>query len=190
MNEDKTTAPSRRLPRKATRKSLENAALHYLERFSTSRENLRRVLSRRVRRSAMAHGTDPAEGARWIDEIVEKLERLGILDDRAYAETRVASLRRRGVSSRVIRAKLRIKGVEDEIVDTTIDQAEPDLTAAIALARKRGLGPFRTGDRAAFRERDLSVLARAGFSYDVALEVVDAESAYSLEGMSVPGSEG
>ena len=60
----------RRVPRKMTPKRLQRVALHYLERYSSSSENLRRVLMRRVERSAWAHGTDREEGAAAIDAIV------------------------------------------------------------------------------------------------------------------------
>ncbi len=188
MVEETSVAAKRRLPRKATRKSLENAALHYLERFASSRSNLRQVLARRVLRSARAHGTDPAEAETWIAEIIEKFERLGLLDDKAYAEMRVTSLRRRGLSARMVRMKLIGKGVETDIVDTALDAGVPDTVAAIALARKRRLGPFRNSDRAAHRERDLAALARAGFTYDTVLRIVDAESDQSLLDESDPDS--
>ena len=57
--------PARKPPRRVTAQYLENAALHYLQRFASSSASLRRVLMRKVDRSAQAHGTDPAEGARW-----------------------------------------------------------------------------------------------------------------------------
>ena len=65
------TPQKRRLPRQATAAYLENAALHYLERFASSSANLRRVLMRKVARSARAHGTDPAEGAGLVDAGLE-----------------------------------------------------------------------------------------------------------------------
>ena len=104
-----------------TQQSLHNAALHYLERYASSADNLRRVLMRRVRRSALVHDTDPEEGARLIDELVTRFEAAGLLDDRAYAAARVTSLRRRGASSRAIAMGLRQKGV-----------AAPDIAAALA----------------------------------------------------------
>ena len=175
-----------RKPRKATPKSLENAALHYLERFASSAGNLKRVLMRRVYRSAEAHGTDPGEGAAWVEDVIAKLTRLGYLDDRAFAEGRAASLRRRGDSERRVRGKLLQKGVSAEVVDAVLDEedGEAELRAAAALARRRRLGPWRADpeDRVARREKDLAAIARAGFSYDTALRVVDAENVESLEG--------
>jgi regulatory protein len=49
------------------------------------------------------------------------------------------------------------------------------LAAAIALARRRGLGPYRKKEGAAVRDKDVASLARAGFSYDIARKVVDAD---------------
>ena len=44
------------------------------------------------------------------------------------------------------------------------------------------MGPFRPAEaRKESREKDLAALARAGFSYDTALDVIDAESVEELE---------
>lgn len=111
-------------PRKATQKSLENAALYYLQRYASSAENLRRVLMRRVDRSARAHDTDPEEGAKLVDDLVQRYRDAKLVDDAAYATMRVASLRRRGGSARAIRANLMAKGVSND----DIDQALADLS--------------------------------------------------------------
>jgi regulatory protein len=47
------------------------------------------------------------------------------------------------------------------------------MAAAHALARRKRLGPYRTGDRAAFREKDLAAFARAGFGFAIARRIVD-----------------
>ena len=175
-----------RRPRKATPKSIENAAFAYLGRFSTSADNLRRVLMRKVERSVRAHGTECAECATAIDALLERFTRSGLLDDGAYAEGRVLSLHRRGTSVRAIRLKLRQKGVASEQIEAAVAglaevMPEPELTAAQRLAKRRRLGPYRAaGARPEAREKDLAALARAGFSYDVALHVVDAECAEAL----------
>jgi regulatory protein len=53
---------------------------------------------------------------------------------------------------------------------------ETDLAAALALAKRRRLGPFRSpGVRAANRMRDLAALGRAGFAYDIARQVIDGD---------------
>ena len=169
-------------PRKVSPKSLEAAALHYLERFASSAENLRRVLMRRVVRSARVHDIDPDEASRWIDAIIDRFSRSGLLDDTRYAENLAHSLSRRGVAMRGIRARLQQKGVETEAIDRALaglaeESADADLTAALALARRRRLGPHRDpARRAEFRDKDLAALARAGFSYSLARRVIEAET--------------
>ncbi len=162
-------------PKPATAAYLENAALHYLERFASSSGNLRRVLMRKVERSARLHGTDVASGARLVDEIIARYLRSGLLDDRAYAAQKAASLRRRGASRYAIRGKLAVKGVGGDLIDATLEAetAASELAAACALVRRRRLGPCRPpGARAGLRQKDLAALARAGFSLDLARRVL------------------
>jgi len=177
----------RRGPRRVTKERLERAALHYLERFASSAENLRRMLMRRVERSARAHGTDRETGAAWVAEIVESSVRSGLVDDRSYAEGRALTLFRRGASSRAIRAQLRAKGVADDDIQAALarlaeEAAEPETAAAAAYARRRRLGPYRAAaERTARREKDLAAMARAGFAYDLARRIIDADDAGALE---------
>jgi regulatory protein len=182
-------ARGRRPPKPATPARLEKAALWYLERWSATADSLRRVLLRRVRRSAEIHGTDPDEGAAAVEAIVAKCRQAGLVDDAAFARARSRTLARRGASPRLIRARLAAKGVDDATADAALaDLAEetdgdPGLAAAVALARRRRLGPFARdpASRADRRDRDLAALARAGFDLDTARTVIDAESAYALE---------
>ena len=177
---------SGRGPPPVTAERLEASALFYLQRFASSAENLRRVLERRVERSARQHGTDRAAGRAAVAALVLRLQAGGLLDDRLYAEARAASQHRRGRSLSAIRRGLAAKGVGrgDAAAATAAlaeTMAEPDLAAAIALARRRRLGPWRAGDRAASRNKDLATLGRAGFDYATARRVIDAPSIAALE---------
>jgi regulatory protein len=162
---------------------LERWALHYLGRYASSAENLRRVLKRRVRR----HSPEAAQAtATLIDELVTRYREAGLLDDAAYAAGRVQSLHRRGESLRAIRARLAAKGVAaGDIADALSDlraAVDPDLAAACAFARRRRLGPYRR-TAAADHTRELSAFARAGFSRRVAeavLACADIEAAEAL----------
>lgn len=185
----KQKARKQRVPAKVTPKNLENVALHYLERFSASCEGLRRVLMRRVRRSSYHHGTDADEAKDWVDQVVDKMRARGFVNDRLFAEGRVRTLLAQGVPLRGIRMRLREKGIADDIVADVVDlvaadDGDVDLAAAIALAKRRRLGPFITrADREQRRDKDLAALARAGFGYDIARRVIDAESVEALEDM-------
>lgn len=175
-----------RISRKTTPNSLESAALFYLGRYATSAANLRTVLMRRVLRAAHAHDEDPSDGKALVDALVERYLRSGMLDDRAYAQGRVASLHRRGVPRRGIVARLTAKGVASEDIDDALSQfrdtqTDLDLDAACNYGRRRRLGPWRIKERAVHRERDLAAMARQGFSYNLAVLVIDAADIPTLE---------
>ncbi len=172
-------------PRKVTPERLERAALHYLERFAGSVDSLRQVLLRRVARSAWVHDGDAEDGARQVEAVLEKFVRLGLLDDRTFTQGRQASLRRQGNSNRRIREKLLHKGVAPDLIEEVMGQedATAEFRAILALARRRRLGPYRAEGKRQ-REKDLAALARAGFSYDTAVRVVDALSIEELEEMA------
>ncbi|WP_262029165.1 regulatory protein RecX [Microvirga sp. Mcv34] len=171
---DETGKPLRKPPRQVTPAYLQRAALAYLERYASSAENLRRVLRRKVDKRCRLRGEDPAGFQDMIDEVVAKSLRTGLIDDTRYAEARVATLRRRGGSARAIQAKLSAKGVDRTAIAAALEGDEGDEEqAARAFARRRKLGPFRPGERAPNRDKDLAAMARAGFRFDVARDVID-----------------
>ncbi len=167
-----------KVPRKASRRYLENAAEHYLNRFATTTAHFRKVMMRKVTLSARHHGTDPEEGAAIVDELIARFQRVGVLDDAQYAELRTGSLHRRGGSKRMIGAKLKQKGLDDETIETAYkslseETDDPELDAAAAFAKRRRLGPYRTREgKEGQHQKDLAAMARAGFSYDLATRVL------------------
>ena len=186
MARNNLTAKSK-VPGKVTQQSLEKSAVYYLGRYSTSSENLRRILFRKVRRSAQFHETDLFEGEFWINQIIKKFLVDKLLDDFRYAEMKCLSLHRKGGSKKSIRKKLQEKGVATDIIDKALssygmDTIDPELIAAAITARRRRLGPYRTrGQRSNFREKDLASLARAGFNYSTASWIIDVETIERLE---------
>jgi regulatory protein len=168
--------PARKPPRKVTPAYLQRAALAYLERYASSAENLRRVLRRKVDKRCRLRGEDPAEFHDAIDEVVAKSLSSGLIDDARYAEARVATLRRRGGSARAIQAKLSAKGIDRSTIAAALETEDGDEEqAARAFARRRRLGPYRPGERAPYRDKDLAALARAGFRFDVARAIIDGQ---------------
>ena len=171
-------------PTRMTETSLANAALFYLSRYASSSGNLRRVLIRKVHRSAAFYGDDPAPLKSVVDRLVASHTQSGAVNDALYAESQTRTLRRRGGSTRAIVQKLNAKGVPAEIVAgaaaALAEEEGGDLDAAYRLARRRRLGPFRSGGREEHRQRDMAALGRAGFDYQVAAAIVDAEDVESL----------
>jgi len=181
-----------RPPRKITPERLANIALHHLDRYASSSENLRRVLERRVFKASRFHEDLDVEQAKgWIDALLTRYVESGLLNDMAYAETRARSLMSRGSSSRLIRMKLMEKGIASETIDAALkalqlDAPDPELFAAVKLARKRRMGPFcDPAKRAELHDKHLATMARSGFSYDMAQRVIDAEDADELEDLLI-----
>jgi regulatory protein len=163
---------------------LERWALHYLGRYASSAENLRRVLTRRVRRRSPEAASAAAP---LIDALVARYRESGLLDDAAYATARVHSLHRRGESLRAMRARLAAKGVRaadvaDAVSGLRATTPDPDLAAACAFARRRRLGPFRRS--AADLPRELGAFARAGFSRRVAEAVLACPDVAAVEALA------
>ena len=189
---EKTAKPKRGAPKKISQRRLENIAKFHIERFATTAANLKRVLLRRAERALRVHGGDRAECAGWVDEIVARFVRTGVVDDARYAMDRTASLRRLGKSPGKIRTLLRTKGVEQSLVEIALDASavtvngeDAAFTAAIAYARRRRLGPFGVQSEDAQEKRDkiskdLAALGRAGFSYVIAKRIAHAASADEL----------
>jgi regulatory protein len=183
-------------PRKIpTQKSLSNAALQYLGRYAASESSLRRVLENRLTRAALQNPDFAADAGRLhtlradIEQLIEKYKKLGVLNAAFFAETKVNSLRRQGRSRRAIFQKLSAKGISGAIVGSALEQnadgASPDeaeMTAALALVRRRKMGPFRKTpadeDR---RRKDLAALARAGFSLDIARRALKTKTPEDYE---------
>jgi regulatory protein len=162
------------------------AALAYLTIRSASVAEVKKVLDRRIR--AWAKKTDDADVERatgFRDAVLERLKASGLLNDAAYAERRAASLSRSGKSRRAVEFDLARRGVSESIAKATVpNDAALELESAVALMRKKRLGPFskvETPDQK-LRHRWLGAFARAGFSLSVASRALklDLETAENL----------
>ncbi len=180
-----------RIPKIPTPSYLSNVALHYLERYAASEASLRRVLMNRLRRAALSHPDFSPSSEVWqnllpaIETIIAQHQKTGVINDASFAEMKVGSLRRQGRSRRAIAQKLLGKGIKGALVsealrhhaeENGVEDEEAEYTAALALARRRKWGPFRT--RTAPPEqirKDFASLARAGFSSAIAQRVLKAE---------------
>jgi len=183
-----------------TAETLREAALRHLARFAATEQGLAQILERAVMRWARKYASQGGESERieaqratsraMIDAIVGDMRRIGALDDAAFARSRSKTLTRTGRSRRAVAASLAQKGIDAETLGEAMEEAlghrhdesarEHELGAALILARKRRLGPFRRedADEASGPEqhqRALAVFARAGFGREV------AEQALSLD---------
>lgn len=188
MEDGKKPPRAQKKPKKITPRYLDNVAAYYLARYASSSVNLKRVLMRRAQRSCTHHDMPLEDAEKMIDELVEKYCQAGFLDDENYARNLARTLRAKGKSARLILRKMYEKGIEAELAQQALSSADEALLehedttedaeeiAAWRFARRRRLGPFRAAtERAASREKDMGSLARAGFSYGIARQILDQE---------------
>ncbi len=182
--------PKRRKKRVAqSEEALRALALRYLDRFAVPVKGMERYLKKKTREAMREGAIGPDEATIWVENVLARLIRVGLLDDEKWAEGRARALSRRGKSLRAIQYDLRRKGLSPEHIERAIeelseDEADPELAAACRLARRRRLGPYYTGaDRRERRQKHLGALARQGFSFDVAKKVVDAPDLEALDAL-------
>ena len=180
MAEEETERKKPRPARKITRQRLKNIALYYLQRFETSSENLKAVLLRRVNVYAFQNPDwNRQEAVGWIDEIVAQFEGYGYVDDARFAEMKIKDYLAAGKSVRYIKGKMQLKGIDENMVDSLLEGQDYDeYEAALHLAKKKRIGPFRADEesRRENRQKDMGTLVRAGFGYDTAQKIMDLET--------------
>jgi len=167
--------PASRAPpakKRLTQSRLKNIALYYLQRYGTTVAHFRQVMRRRVRREL--DGKDPADAFSWLEELIAEFVGKKALNDETYAAAKVARDRVNLKPAHKIRTGLMAKGVPRAIADDAVgkdDDAEWE--AAMAVARRRRLGPYRikARDRESDR-RDLAALGRAGVPFTFAKRVI------------------
>jgi regulatory protein len=104
-------------------------------------------------------------------EVINRLKNNGMINDRLFAQTWVENrceLRPRG--ARLLQYELRQRGVDQEIIDQTLeglDEQELAYRAAKSKARK-----LRHSDQDTFRKKLFSFLSRRGFDYGTSAVIV------------------
>ncbi|MFO0746082.1 MAG: RecX family transcriptional regulator [Myxococcota bacterium] len=173
----------------SSEEALKELALNYVARFPCTTERLRRYLGTKMRDAVKAGEAKGSDVGRWIDGVVQTLLRVKLLDDNAYAELRARTLHLRGRGERFITRDLHHRHAEEGAIGhaiETLDAETPsaDLVAAIRLAKKRRLGPFAPeATRAEHRQRHMAAMARSGFSFSIARQVIDARDAEAVDAL-------
>jgi regulatory protein len=107
-----------------------------------------------------------------IEEAIERLERAGLLDDRAFARYWIENRFRFNPRGKAfLRQELRQKGVRDRVIEEALDgydeQTAAEEAAAAAVRRLRRL------DEPTFRRKLIGYLRRRGFFYGTIRPIVE-----------------
>lgn len=162
-------------PKRITYDYLYNAGLYYLKRFPAGTNRFEQVMKRKIIRSCQAHPSqDFDECIATLNQITKNFTNLGYLNDELYAQSLVNSLINRGFSITAIKSKAREKGLNDDIVQKTLSDQEPDeLIQAIKFIKKKKCTAFhehaKSKNEQIIKEKmkTMNKMARAGFSYDI-----------------------
>lgn len=151
---------------------LDGLALAYAARFAVSAAKLADYLRRKLRERGWEGEGDPP-----VASIVARFVEAGYVDDAAYARAKSGAMLRRGLGMRRVRQALDVAGIgEEDRIAAQAGEAEAR-RAALALAKKRRLGPFGPpqSDRAG-REKQIGAMLRGGHPLDSARFLVNAAS--------------
>jgi len=161
--------------------NLKDLAYSYLEKYNPSKQQLKVYLLKKY--LLKIKGTkSKKEVSSIIDEIILNLEKNKLLNDEMYSDSKARMFLRRGYSLNKINQSLRSKGIDDKYVKQSIEkikenQIEPDFVSALKLCKRRRIGPTRPeSNRELFYKKDMGILARGGFSFDLSKRVLDLDT--------------
>ncbi len=147
-----------------TQKRLQNITLFYLERFDASSEKLRQMLNRRIRRQKMQGIPLDENINQWVEEVIQKMQDLGYVNDERYVENAIRRLSQSGKSTLFIRQKLTTEGIDLALIEKYLNP-EDEQERIKTFIHKNHLGKNY--------QKDLAKLARAGFGYDLSKSMLD-----------------
>ena len=162
----------------ATIDEIRNFAYSYLDKYSPSKQQLRTHLFKKLVKKNQKI-VNKREIFNLIDAVIASLIEQKFLSDKYYSDTKSKEFLRRGYSLNKIRYSLIKKGIDEKYIKDSIskikeNESEPDFFSAIKVCKKRRIGPNREeSNRSLFYKKDISILARSGFSYEISKKVLD-----------------
>ncbi len=157
---------------------IRNYAYSYLEKYSPSKQQLRTYLLKKlIKKKQKIY--NKKEVFHLIDAVIVYLEEQKFLSDKYYSDAKSKAFLRRGYSINKIRYHLIKKGIDEKYIKGSISkikesESDPDFFSAIKLCKRRKIGPSREeNNRPLFYKKDISILARSGFSYDLSKKILE-----------------
>ena len=157
---------------------MRNFALSYVEKYAPSKQQLKIYLLKKYLKFSSSN-VKKQDVHDLIDVVLSDLEKNKFINDKFYSSSKAKSMIQRGNSINKIRNYLIGKGINDKFIKDTVekikeDNSDQDFFSAIKVCKKRRIGPSRVEDnRNLFYKKDISILARAGFSYETSKKVIE-----------------
>ena len=156
---------------------IRNFSYSYLEKYSPSKQQLRTYLFKKLIKKNQKISSK-REIFNLIDTVISSLVDQKLLSDKYYSDTKSKAFLRRGYSLNKIRYNLIKKGIDEKYIKASIskikeNESDPDFFSAIKICKKRRIGPNREeSNRPLFYKKDISILARSGFTYEISKKVL------------------
>tara|TARA_Y100001970_G_C14242635_1_gene865871 strand:- start:1100 stop:1660 length:561 start_codon:yes stop_codon:yes gene_type:complete len=157
--------------------NLRDLAYSYIEKYNPSKQQTKTYLLKKYLTKFQGSKTKK-EITEIIENIVLNLEKNHVLNDKLYSDSKARMFFRRGYSLNKIGQSLRVKGIGQENIKLSLEKIKnekenPDLVSAMKICKKRRIGPIRPeANRELFYKKDMGILARSGFSYDISKKVL------------------
>ena len=157
---------------------IRNISYRYLEKYSPSKQQLRTYLFKKLIKKGQ-NTANKKEIFDLIDSVILTLVNQKFIGDKYYSDAKSKIFYRRGYSLNKIRYNLIKKGIDSKYIKASIskiieNESDPDFFSAIKICKKRRIGPCREeSNRPLFYKKDISILARSGFSYEISKKVLD-----------------
>ena len=161
----------------ATIDEIRNFAYSYLEKYNPSKQQLKTYLFKKLIKINQKKSSK-REVFNLIDSVISSLIDQKFLNDEYYSDAKSKALLRKGYSLNKIRYSLIKRGIDEKYIKASIskikeNESEPDFFSAIKICKKRRIGPNREeSNRPLFYKKDISILARSGFSYEISKKVL------------------
>ena len=161
-----------------TIEELRNFAYSYLDKYSPSKQQLRTYLFKKFLKKNLKI-SNKKELFNLIDIVISTLVDQQLVSDKYYSDAKTKSFLRRGYSLNKIRYSLIKKGINEKYIRASIskikeNESDPDFFSAIKLCKRRRIGPGREeSNRTLFYKKDISILSRAGFSYEISKKILE-----------------
>ena len=162
----------------ATIDEIRNFAYSYLEKYSPSKQQLKTHLFKKLIKKKQRISSKK-EIFNLIDSVISTLVDQKLLSDKYYSDAKSKYFLRRGYSLNKIRYNLIKKGIDQKYIKASIsrikeNESDPDFFSAIKICKRRRIGPIREeSNRSLFYKKDISILARSGFSYEISKRILD-----------------
>ena len=160
--------------------NLRDLAYAYIEKYNPSKQQIKTYLLKKYL-TKFQGSKQKKEITEIIENIVANLEKSHFLNDSLYSDSRARMLFKRGYSLNKISHSLMSKGIEREKIKVSLekiknDKSDPDFISAMKICKKRRIGPMRPqANRDLFYKKDMGILARGGFSFELSKRVLDLE---------------